>query len=132
MQTTMCNLTRSRGWMPAFCLFLGAVMLAAFAVGGDLVSGVICLAIMAALGLVCLLGVRSETLRGLSGPGRDERWAMIDVRATALAGLVVILAIIGGWLYEVANGRDGNPFTWLGAVAGVAYIVAVAVLRRRY
>ena len=129
---TMRDLTRSRWWMPAFCLFLGAVMLAAFAVGGDVVSGLVCFAIMAALGLVCLLGVRSETLQGLSGPGRDERWAMIDIRATALAGLAVILAIIGGWLYEVANGRDGNPFTWLGAVGGIAYIAAVAVLRRRY
>jgi hypothetical protein len=56
---------------------------------------------------------------------------MIDLRATALSGLVVILAIIGGWLYEIANGRDGNPYTWLGAVAGLAYILAVAILRRR-
>lgn len=128
---TMRDVTRSRWWMPGFCLFLGAVMLAAFAVGGDLLSGLVCFGIMAALGLVCLLGVRSETLQGLSGPGRDERWAMIDLRATALSGLVVILAIIGGWLYEIANGRDGNPYTWLGAVAGLAYILAVAILRRR-
>jgi hypothetical protein len=39
--------------------------------------------------------------------------------------------LAGGWLYEIANGRDGNPFTWLGAVAGLAYILAVAVMRRR-
>ena len=129
--STLRDVTRSRWWMPGFCLFLGAVMLAAFAIGGDVVSGLVCFGIMAALGLVCLLGVRSETLQGLSGPGRDERWAMIDVHATALAGLAVILAIIGGWLYEVASGRDGNPYTWLGAVGGLAYILAVAVLRRR-
>jgi MFS family permease len=128
---TMREVTHSRWYMPGFCLFLGAVMLAAFAVGGNSVSGLVCFGIMAALGLVCLLGVRSETLQGLSGPGRDERWAMIDLRATALSGLAVILAIIGGWLYEVANGRDGNPYTWLGAVAGLAYILAVAILRRR-
>lgn len=131
MQTTMCNWTRSRWWMPGFCLFLGAVILAAFAVGGDLGQGLASFAIMVALGVVFLVGRRSETLQGLGGPGRDERWAMIDVRATAFSGVAVILAVIGGWLYEVANGRDGDPFVWLAAVAGLAYIVAVAVLRRR-
>jgi hypothetical protein len=67
----------------------------------------------------------------LGGPGRDERWAMIDVHATALTGLVLIVVVIGAWLYEIVHGRDGNPFTWLGAVAGVAYILAVAILRAR-
>ena len=131
MTTTMRNLTRSRWWMPGFCLFLGALMLAAFAVGGDVGQGLVSFGIMAVLGAVFLLGRRNETLQGLGGPGRDERWAMIDVHATALTGLVVILAIIGGWLYEIADGQDGEPFTWLGAVAGLAYILAVAVLRRR-
>jgi drug/metabolite transporter (DMT)-like permease len=131
MMTTMRDLTRSRWWMPSFCLFLGAVMLAAFAIGGNAGDGLACFGVMAVVGAAFLLGRRSETLQGIGGPGRDERWAMIDVHATALSGVVVILAIIGGWLYEVANGQDGNPFTWLAAVGGVAYIVAVAVLRRR-
>ena len=48
-----------------------------------------------------------------------------------VAGLVLILAVIGGWLYEIASGRSGNPFGWLAAVAGVAYILAVAFLRSR-
>jgi hypothetical protein len=39
--------------------------------------------------------------------------------------------VIGAWLYEIAAGRDGSPYGTLGAVAGVAYIVAVVVLRRR-
>ena len=56
---------------------------------------------------------------------------MIDVHATALTGLVLILVVIGAWLYEIANGRSGNPYGWLGAVAGVAYILAVALLRLR-
>jgi hypothetical protein len=127
----MCNLTRSRWWMPGFCLFLGLVGLGAFAIGGNLGQGLAVFAIMVALGVVFLAGRRSETLQGLGGPGRDERWAMIDIRATAFSGVVVILAIIGGWLYEVANGRDGDPFTWLAGVAGLSYIVTVAILRRR-
>jgi uncharacterized integral membrane protein len=52
MQTR--DFTRSRWWMPAFCLFLGAVM-------------------FGALAAVFAFGRRSETLQGLGGPGRDER-----------------------------------------------------------
>ena len=122
---------RSRWWMPAFSVFLGLLMLGAFWIGDEPEEGFISLGIMVALGALFFFGGRSETLRGLGGPGRDERWAMIDIHATALTGLVVIVAIIGGWLYEIANGQDGNPFAWLGALAGVAYLLAVAILRRR-
>ena len=125
------SLFRSRWWMPSFCLFLGALIFAAFAVGGAAGEGAISFGVMALLGAVFLFGRRSETLQGLGGPGRDERWAMIDVHATALSGLVLILAVLGAWLYEIANGRDGNPYGWLAAVAGVSYILAVIILRRR-
>ena len=55
---------------------------------------------------------------------------MIDIHATALTGLVLVAVIIGAWLVEVARGDDGSPYSALGAVAGIAYIVIVAVLRR--
>ena len=74
---------------------------------------------------------RSETLGGLGGPGRDERWAMIDLRASALAGFVLITVVIGAFLYEIANGDDGEPYAQLGAIAGVAYIVALIAGRLR-
>ena len=86
MQTR--EFTRSRWWMPAFGLFLGTLMFGAFAIGGNVGRASLSFLIMAALGAVFLFGRRSETLQGLGGPGRDERWAMIDLRATALAGSV--------------------------------------------
>ena len=122
---------RSRWWMPAFSLFLGALMFGAFAIGGNVGDGAVSLGVMAFVAALFLLGGRSETLQGLGGPGRDERWAMIDLRATALAGSVTICVIIGAFLYEVADGRDGSPYSRLGAVAGVAYVLAVLLLRRR-
>ena len=73
----------------------------------------------------------SETLNGLGGPGRDERWAMIDLRATAYTGLVLVVVIIGAFCVEVARGEDGSPWSLLGAVGGVAYVVFVAILRFR-
>jgi drug/metabolite transporter (DMT)-like permease len=122
---------RSRWWMPAFSLFLGTLMLAAFAIGGSVTDGLFSFGVMAALAALIVLGGRSETIRGLSGPGRDERWAMIDIHATALAGIVVIIAIIGAWLWEIAHGDDGSPYGQLGAIGGLAYIAAVALLRWR-
>ena len=126
------SITSSRWWMPLFSLGLGAIMFAAFAIGGSAGDGVFAFGVMAVLAAVFAFGSpRSETLGGLGGPGRDERWAMIDLRASAAAGLVLILTVIGAWLYEIANGEDGSPYSQLGAIAGIAYIVAIGVLRRR-
>jgi hypothetical protein len=57
--------------------------------------------------------------------------AAIDLRASAFGDFVVILATMGAWLYELADGRDGSPYGQLLAVGGVAYIAAIAFLRRR-
>lgn len=92
-------------------------------------SGLIALGIMAALGLFVAVAGRSETVRGLRGDGRDERFAQIDLRTTAATGLVLITAVIVAFLVEVARGHSGTPYTWLGALAGVTYIVAIAYLR---
>jgi multisubunit Na+/H+ antiporter MnhB subunit len=133
MQTEMRNrpFWRSRWWMPLFALALGAAIFAAYAIGGEPGVGLAGFGVMAAMAALFALGNRSETLRGLGGPGRDERWEAIDTRATALAGHVFIIVILGAWLWEVANGEDGSPYTQLGAVAGLAYVLAVAFLRWR-
>jgi len=129
MQTR--EIWRSRWWMPGFCLFLGALMFGAFAIGDNVGQGAISFGIMAALGAVFAFGRRSETIQGIGGPGRDERWAMIDLRATAITGVVIIVFVLGAWLYQVANGEDGSPYALIGAVGGLAYVIAVLVLRWR-
>jgi hypothetical protein len=131
MPTTSKPFWRSRWWMPAWCVVLGLLILAASWVGGHREDGLAGLGVMTAVGLVFLLGGRSDTLAGLGGPRRDERWQSIDLRATAASGLVLVVAIIGSWLYELTQGRDGEPYAQLGAVGGVAYVVAVAALRLR-
>jgi len=99
--------------------------------GGQLVSGLIGLAIMVAFGLFVAGAGRSETIRGLRGDGRDERFAQIDLRATAATGLVLVTAVIVAFLVEIAHGHSGNPYTWLGALGGLTYVLAVVFLRRR-
>ncbi len=56
---------------------------------------------------------------------------MIDLRASAFAGLVVIAVLFGEWLWELSQGDDGSPYGQLLAVGGIAYILAVALLRSR-
>ena len=125
------EMTRSKWFQPVFAVLLGCLLLGAMWIGGDVRSGLYALAVMVAFGAVIFFGGRSETIRGLRGDGRDERFRQIDVVATAIAGLVVITAIIVGFLVEAARGHDGSPYGQLGAIAGLAYLVAVAVLRLR-
>lgn len=128
METEM---SRSKWFQPLFAVGLGLLFLAAMWIGGDPRNGLYSLAIMVAFGAAILLGGRSETVRGLRGDGRDERFRQIDTAATAIAGLVLITVVIGAFLVEVARGQDGSPYAALGAVAGLAYLVAVAALRIR-
>jgi len=122
---------RSKWFMPVFCLALGVVVLAASWLGGQLGAGIFSLAVMAGLGLVFLLVTgRSETIRGLT-TGRDERFAQIDLKATAAAGLVLLIAVIVAWLVEIARGHSGSPYYWLAALGGLAYVIAVAFFRWR-
>jgi hypothetical protein len=94
-------------------------------------GGLVSLAILVAFGGLILLGGRSETIRGLRGDGRDERFRQIDIHATALAGLAVITAIIIAFVVELARGHSGSPYAWLGAIAGLVYLIAVVALRLR-
>ena len=125
---TMC---RSRWFLPLFALALGGVVFGAQVIGGDPGSGLVSLGIMAFAGAVFLFGGRSETIRGLRGDGRDERFQQIDIHATAFAGIVIITAIIVAFVVELAKGQDGNPYSWLGALGGLAYIAAIVVMRLR-
>src|SRR3974390_1685265 len=125
------RLTKSKWFVPLLSVALGIVVFAAQWVGGDPGSGLVSLGIMAAFGALILFGGRSETIRGLRGDGRDERFRMIDIHATALAGLAVILAIIIAFLVELARGHDGDPYTWLGAIGGPTSTVAILIFTIR-
>ena len=125
------RVTRSRWFLPLFAVALGLVVFVAQWIGGDPGSGLVSFAIVAGFGLLVLLGGRSETIRGLRGDGRDERFRRIDIHATALAGLAVITAVIVAFLVEVARGHNGTPYTWLAALGGVTYLAAIIIFRIR-
>jgi hypothetical protein len=121
----------SRWLTPLICLGFGIVLLLVSWLGGQLGEGLISLAVLAAFGLLLVLVAgRSETVRGLTFR-RDERFAQIDLRATAVSGLVVLLTLVVAWLVATARGQNGHPYDWLLAVGGLAYLLAVAFLRWR-
>jgi hypothetical protein len=123
--------TRSKWFVPLFSVGLGIVVFGAQWVGGDPGSGLVSLAILAAFGALILFGGRSETIRGLRGDGRDERFRTIDIHATALAGLAMITATIIACIVELAKGHSGAPYSWLGAIGGITYLIAIVVFRIR-
>ncbi|HEY9375638.1 MAG TPA: hypothetical protein VIQ02_00905 [Jiangellaceae bacterium] len=121
-----------RRWAaPAVGLTIGIAYLIAAWISGNPVLGLEMFAIMLLFtGGMVLAAKRSETVKGLLD-GRDERITSIDLKATAFAGAVVLITIIGAFVVEIARGQDGLPYTWLGALGGVTYISAVIALRMR-
>jgi len=117
-------------WLTPVCgAAAGVVFLASSWLGGHPGLGIVSFGIMVVFSAVLVLaGRRSETVRGLLDR-RDERLSAIDMRATAASGLVLILVVIGAAVVELARGHSGAPYTWLGAVAGLAYLVAIVVQR---
>lgn len=135
METTMGRRhtpKRSRWYLPGVAVAIGAAYLFAQGAGGDWAGGAISFGIMAALALVFLFGARWDAIRQLRADTQDERGAAIDLRATAFAGMAVILAVIVAFMIELARGgADAGPYALIGAIGGVAYGAALVVLRRR-
>jgi hypothetical protein len=122
---------RSRWLTPGVALAMGFAFLGAQWGAGHPRSGLASLLIMTVTAAIFAFGGRSETIRGLRGDGRDERFARIDLEATALAGLAIITAIIVAVVVQLARNRDPAPYSWLGAIGGLVYIAAVVAGRFR-
>jgi amino acid permease len=68
----------------------------------------------------------------VSGSAWSSAWfAQIDLRATALAGMVVLVTLIVAWLVALTRGQNGNPYDWLLAISGLSYLLAIAFFRWR-
>src|SRR5262245_1141525 len=81
-------------WLSIWSLSLGIIFFAAAAIGGNLNwTSFVSLGLFVAFAAVFYFGAGNETIGGLGSPTRDERWEMINQRAVAVAGTVVILIL---------------------------------------
>ena len=117
--------------VPGLALLGGGAYLIASWIGGNPGLGVGMFVIMVAYAALLLLGGRVEFLRALRGQFDDERYQTFDLRATAYAGGITILVLIGGFIHELAQGKDGQPYSLLCAIFGVSYIASLIWLRWR-
>ncbi len=116
---------------PAVSAAIGLVYLIGFTIGGHPLDGLAGLGVMLLFGVgLAVAGRRSETVRGLLDR-RDERITGIDLRATAFTAVVLIAAILAGFVVSVARGQSGWPYVLLGAIGGLAYVAAVIWFRVR-
>jgi hypothetical protein len=105
----------SRWTAPLVSVLVGLVLLVAAALGGHPAQGVAMCGVMATLGLAVLGATDSAA----------------DLKASACAGVVVMLATTAGFVYEIAQGHDGSPYLWLCASGAITYLVAVVIARAR-
>jgi hypothetical protein len=125
------SIRRSRWFQPALAILAGVVLLAVFSIGGHAGDGPPAFAIMVVFAIVLLAGDRSDTVRALRGDGRDERFELIQLKASTLAARVVLLAVVALFLIEVARGNSGSPFDWLSALGGATFLASVFWQRSR-
>lgn len=132
MSTTRESSRTLTYWViPLAAVAIGIAYLVAGIVGGDTAFGVIGLGVMLAAGAAFVVAARwTETARGLMDR-RDERISAIDQSATTFAGLCVLAAVLVMFVVEIARGDDGQPYSALGAVGGVAYVASLVWLRFR-
>jgi hypothetical protein len=130
-QWDLNSLRRTRWFQPLFAVLLGVVVLVVMSLGGHSSRGGVGLAVLAAFGAFLLLGGRSDTVRGLRGDGRDERFELMRLKAAGLAGRVVVLAVVAAYLVRVAEGHSGAPYSWLSALAGITFLLSFGCQRWR-
>lgn len=117
--------------VPATAIVIGVGYLIAGIAGDQLWFGVFGLVLMLVVaGAFAMAGRFSETVAGLADRS-DERINQIDQRATAVAGGVVLIAVIVMFMVNIARGQDGSPYYQLGALGGVSYVIALGYFRFR-
>ncbi|HEY7266061.1 MAG TPA: hypothetical protein VH501_00065 [Solirubrobacterales bacterium] len=118
-------------WLPIWSLFLGIVFATASAIGGNLGNAAITLAAFVVFSAFLYFGARNETIGGLAEPRRDERWEMINQRATAFAGTVLVLILVVGSIVGLVQGDDGSPYIEVLGAGAIAYFAGALWLRSR-
>jgi len=117
---------------PAAAVVLGSAIAIGAGVGAGwgAALGVELFTVVGAAGYF-VLGGRDSDVGALFGARPDERQASIGMRATALAGSVLILVAIGGVVITMATGKPDWPFLLFCVVGGGTYLAGLFIYRSR-
>ena len=115
---------------PAACVVIGVVLAGVHLVRGDAGDALGSFGLMSVIAVALTVGGRSEAVRVVRGDARDERTAQIDVRAGALAAMVLVAVLVVMTTYEWLDGRSGAPYVQLTVVGALAYVGGALWVRR--
>ncbi|QKW36550.1 ABC transporter permease [Actinomadura sp. NAK00032] len=109
--------------VPGLVLAAGVVVGAVLAAEGR--SGTALVALAALAGYAGYLGYRRNepALPVSDGFGSGTR-ARAHLRAAAMTGDVLTVAVVGGLVVQALRGSDITAYAWLSAVAGVTYLLS--------
>ncbi|MDQ1709133.1 MAG: hypothetical protein QOG49_518 [Frankiaceae bacterium] len=74
---------------------------------------------------------RSGDVAAIMRAGGDERQRTLDLRATAYSSFAAVMFALTAAVVQTARGENALPYLLVCGVAGAAYVVALAILRRR-
>lgn len=106
-------------------------ILGAFWLGGRIEVGALWAGVVLAMAALLAFGGRSETLRTLRGVDDDERVQHLELQATAVVAVVLLVGLFGLLIAEGIRGGTGLVYAVLLLAAEVAHVVALGVLIRR-
>lgn len=133
MNTSRVNTTK-RWTSAATMLVLGSGLVVALLIGsnGDFVVVLPLTVVVLACTLIFGLAHRSHTdIGAVTGDVADERQRTISLRAAAVSGSIVAMALIIATMVSMAQGHFGAPWIWFCVLGGVTYPVAILALRNR-
>lgn len=130
----MITSLRRRRLIVPITAFVGCgAITAGSAIGGapaGAVAGEAAITVIATLGFL-FMGFSKTDFGALAASSPDERQDTLNIRAAALAGGAMAVVLLVGGVVELAFGHSGQPWISLAAGEGVAYLVALVVLRNR-
>ncbi len=116
---------------PVLIGVVAVVTFVAFWIGGQPGPGGVWAGITLGLGLVVVLGSRSDTMRILGGADDDERTRGLEHRATSAMGMVLVATLAVLFLASGIRGDSGLVYGLLLLVAETTRLAALAILSRR-
>jgi Na+/H+ antiporter NhaD/arsenite permease-like protein len=128
MTTTMSK------WIVPIVGFIIGILIAAAELGrhASPAQAAVAFAIVAGYAIALrLLQSRSDLASLLSGLPRDERWAVINLRALSLAGQLVAVVLVLAFITTEFAGGDAQPYALVGAIFAVGYLGGLVWYRVR-